>query len=139
MSAADLAKKLKAEEKAAEKKAAEDAKAESIARDKEKGRCIDLIQEVLGSFGMSVEKKWFGGSDYWTLNRGKRCLCSVVLRYESGTMDYSDDYRNVPWSGWRMTVCKGMWSGPHDRNGMGGLSTKEDLENYVAQIMKDYI
>lgn len=138
MNAAQLAAELKKKEQDEKQRLIELAEQQREFREKEEKKFIKWIKEALGSFKLNVKKEWFAGKDYWTLNNNKKCLCSCVLGYEHWELDASDDCRNIPCEGWRIIVCSGQWAGPHDKRGHS-VTTKDDLNKRIAEIMKDHI
>lgn len=142
MSAAKRAAELKEEEMKKNRQEAEQAEADSKARKARREVFIRWIEEALNSFGMSVDRRWFAGSDYWVVRKGADALCSCALTYERGTWDASDDCRGLPWEGWQITVCRGVWSGPAgggDNVVMRGISDQKTLEECVARVMMKHI
>lgn len=142
MNALELAKKRKQESEEENRRKALDGERRSDDLNRARSYLEGVIAGVLQSLkpAFVIEKKRFGGSDYWVVCKGSRDILSCVLSYVSGTTSYSDDYRDVPYEQWEVEVVRGLWSGPagHQR-GHAGITDKERLTEVVAEIMKDHI
>lgn len=140
MNAAERARELK---KTREKQAAREAAADrAIRKEREATRAtmVGWIEDALGSFDATVERKWFAGCDYWVLSRKHHELVSCVLEFRRGAYNVSDECA-VDYAEWQITVCRGAWGGPSDRACvvMAGITTKESLDEYVARVMEKYV
>lgn len=97
--------------------------------DKEKNHFITMIETALEPFcavGFVLEKKWFGGHDYWVLYKDEKAILSCVLVY------MRDEH-------WAIKVFEREWEGPHDQRLKNEISKNEDLEEVVSDIMADYL
>lgn len=130
MSAADQARKLKVETAVKEQEKEKQLRANRERLEAERQERIEWIGQSLGSFGMTVNKKHFGGHDYWTVSNGGPVLCSCVLRQDpTGYL-----------ARWVVHVYDGDWKGPADSRGWGvGHTQLEYVERAVAWVMKNHV